>query len=175
MPLSKDEPHTQFPGALETNPESNAYVKEFKDFPVYFQGCLWGGKVPEVIDMVKELDRRTKEDLSKDIVAVWHDESHLNKFYIDNFESVNILGPEFAYPEVFSGYCEFEPRIIHLAKDNSKISNMKKLDSGIIGCKIELVNNQLIRKYSSSTQYNSRLSKQIDKQVLFSKLYSQKY
>ena len=116
----KMNPHTQFPGALETNPESNAYVKEFKDFPVYFQGCLWGGKVPEVIDMVKELDRRTKEDLSKDIVAVWHDESHLNKFYIDNFESVNILGPEFAYPEVFSGYCEFEPRIIHLAKDNSK-------------------------------------------------------
>lgn len=45
---------------------------------------------------------------------------------------------------------------------------MKKLDSGLSGCKIELVNNQLIRKYSSSTQYNSRLSKQIDKQVLFS-------
>lgn len=45
---------------------------------------------------------------------------------------------------------------------------MKKLDSGLSGCKLELVDNRLIRKYSSSTQYNSRLSKQIDKQVLFS-------
>ena len=50
-------------GALETNPESNAYVKEFKDFPVYFQGCL-GGKVPEVIDMVKNLIEERK-NLSK--------------------------------------------------------------------------------------------------------------
>lgn len=113
-------PHNKFPGALETNSQSNAYVKEFPNFPVYFQGCLWGGKVPEVISMIKELDKRTKEDLSKEIIAVWHDESHLNKFYIDNFDSVNVLGPEFAYPEVFAGFCEFEPKIIHLAKDNSK-------------------------------------------------------
>lgn len=45
---------------------------------------------------------------------------------------------------------------------------MKKLDNGLSGCKLELINNQLIRKYSSSYEYNSRLSKQIDKQILFS-------
>lgn len=45
---------------------------------------------------------------------------------------------------------------------------MKKLDNGLSGCKLELIDNQLIRKYSSSDEYNSRLSKQIDKQVLFS-------
>ena len=33
----KMNPHTQFPGALETNPESNAYVKEFKDFQYIFK------------------------------------------------------------------------------------------------------------------------------------------
>lgn len=30
------------------------------------------------------------------------------------------FGPEYAYPEVFAGYCDFEPKIVHLAKDNSK-------------------------------------------------------
>lgn len=45
---------------------------------------------------------------------------------------------------------------------------MKKLDNGLSGCKLELIDNQLIRKYSSSDEYNSRLSKQVDKQVLFS-------
>lgn len=45
---------------------------------------------------------------------------------------------------------------------------MKKLNTGLSGCKLEFVDNNLIRKYSSSSDYNNRLSKQIDKQVLFS-------
>ena len=113
-------PHNKFPGSLETNPLSKACVDEDADFSVYYQGCLWGGKVPDILNMMEELDKRTKDDLSREVVAVWHDESHLNKFFIENKDSVNVLGPEYAYPEVFAGYCEFEPRIVHLAKDNSK-------------------------------------------------------
>ena len=30
------------------------------------------------------------------------------------------FGPEYAYPEVFDEHCNFEPKIVHLAKDNSK-------------------------------------------------------
>jgi hypothetical protein len=113
-------PHEKFPGSLETNPLSKACVNEDADFSVYYQGCLWGGKVPDVLYMMEELDKRTKDDLSREVVAVWHDESHLNKFFIENMENVNVLGPEYAYPEVFAGHCEFEPKIVHLAKDNSK-------------------------------------------------------
>lgn len=113
-------PHNIHPGAFETNSDSLACITDKDDSSIYFQGCLWGGKVPHVIDMMQELQRRTKDDLSRDVIATWHDESHLNKFYSERVNDVHILGPSFAYPEVFAGYCEFDPKIVHLAKDNSK-------------------------------------------------------
>lgn len=113
-------PHNKHPGAFETNLNSKACITEDDNTSVYFQGCLWGGRVPDVIDMMKELDNRTQDDLSREVVAVWHDESQMNKFFAERRDDVHILGPSFAYPEVFSQYCDFEPTIIHLAKDNSK-------------------------------------------------------
>lgn len=113
-------PHNTYPGAFEINPNSNACVDKTDDLSVYFQGCLWGGKIPEVIEMIEKLDNNIQDDLSRDMIAMWHDESHLNQFYINRREQVKVLGPEYAYPEMFSQYCEFEPKIVHLAKDNSK-------------------------------------------------------
>lgn len=114
-------PHNKPPGAFETNSKSLAYVDFQKDVPtVYYQGCLWGGKVPEVLEMIDELQDRTNKDLKNDVVAVWHDESHLNKYFIEHKDEVHILGSQYAYPEVFAQHCDFEPKIIHLAKDNSK-------------------------------------------------------
>ena len=115
----KMQPHTEYPGAFETNTDSRAGVTEEDDTSMYYQGCLWGGRVPEVLDMIEELDGRVEEDLSNDVIALWHDESQLNKFYSEVKEDVHLLGPEYAYPEVFQDYCNFEPKIVHLAKDNS--------------------------------------------------------
>jgi hypothetical protein len=116
----KMNPHTQYPGAFETDPRSCAAISEEDDISTYWQGCLWGGKAPFVIDMMKELHRRTVEDEERQVIAVWHDESQMNKFFIENKSEVHTLGPQYAYPEVFAGYCEFDPVIVHLAKDNSK-------------------------------------------------------
>lgn len=115
-------PHNKIPGAFETNPLSLACVDvSIDNYPkYYYQGCLWGGKIPEVLEMIDELQHRTNKDLENNVVAVWHDESHLNKYFIENQDKVNTLGPEYAYPEVFSDRCDFEPKIVHLAKDNSK-------------------------------------------------------
>ena len=114
------DPHNKPPGAFETNLKSNACITEDDDTSIYFQGCLWGGRVPDVIEMIEELDNRTQDDLSREVIAVWHDESQMNKFFAQRRNDVHVLGPSFAYPEVFSEYCDFEPTIIHLAKDNSK-------------------------------------------------------
>ena len=113
------QPHTTYPGAFETNLDSRAGVTEDDDTSMYYQGCLWGGRVPEVLDMIDELDSRVEEDLSNDVISLWHDESQLNKFYSEVKEDVHLLGPEYAYPEVFQEYCNFSPKIVHLAKDNS--------------------------------------------------------
>ena len=113
------QPHDKYPGAFETNLNSRAGVTEEDDTSMYYQGCLWGGRVPEVLDMIDELDSRVEEDLSNDVIAVWHDESQLNMFYSEVKEDVHLLGPEYAYPEVFQDHCNFEPKIVHLAKDNS--------------------------------------------------------
>lgn len=114
-------PHNKLPGAFETNTLSLAYVDTEKESPmVYYQGCLWGGKVPEVLNMIDELQDRVNKDLEKNVIAVWHDESHINKYFIENQNKVHTLSSQYAYPEVFARYCDFEPKIVHLAKDNSK-------------------------------------------------------
>jgi hypothetical protein len=112
-------PHNQGTGAFETSPLSKAGIVDGDDTSVYYQGCVWGGKVPEVIEMMEELQKRTQEDLDNNVIAKWHDESQMNKFYAERPDEVNVLSPSFAFPEDFAQYCEFEPKIVHLSKDNS--------------------------------------------------------
>ena len=114
------EPHNKYPGAFETDIKSRAHVTESDDTTMYWQGCLWGGKIPEVCAMIDELMERTNLDLKDGIVAKWHDESHINKYFIENKDKVHTLGPQYAFPEVFADHCHFSPKIVHLAKDNSK-------------------------------------------------------
>jgi hypothetical protein len=42
---------------------------------------------------------------------------------------------------------------------------MTKLNTGLSGCSLELINDRVLRKYSPTTDYNSRLLSQADKQV----------
>ena len=65
--------------------------------------------------MMKELKKRVDTDYSNDIIALWHDESHLNKFFSENPDRVNALSPDYAYPECFPQY-PYDRKIIHLAK-----------------------------------------------------------
>ena len=114
-------PHTQAPGAYEQNFKSEAYVDTSKELPpVYWQGCFWGGKVPNVCAMIDELEARVNRDLENNIVALWHDESQINRYFLERITDVHTLGSEYAFPEVFKNSCTFEPKIVHLAKDNSE-------------------------------------------------------
>jgi len=44
----------------------------------------------------------------------------------------------------------------------------RKLETGLSGCKLELIGSNTLRKYSSSPSYNKRLDLQVKKQELFS-------
>ena len=44
----------------------------------------------------------------------------------------------------------------------------RKLETGLSGCKLELIGSNVLRKHSSSLSYNKRLGLQVKKQELFS-------
>ena len=75
-------------GTWERNKQSNAYVgRRFRS--KYVCGGVWFGKTPSIIKMCIELSLRVKIDFENQIVAVHHDESHLNWFASNySFDSI---------------------------------------------------------------------------------------
>jgi len=113
----------------ERKKTSEAYVDIQGE--IYWQGCFWGGKVNAIIELCETLSRRVDKDLEKGIIAEWWDESHLNKFYLENISRVKTLQPEYAFPEVYDtdqdrmiNYPNIDSnkrKIIHLLKNHSEI------------------------------------------------------
>ena len=117
-------PHSQSPGAYDVNPLSNAYIDDsIMDMSIYYQGCLWGGKIPYVFDMMRQLDKWTKEDVEKDVQARFYEESYMNKWFLTHREETHTVPPDYAYPEMFKDYCQFPNKMMHLAKDNKELDN----------------------------------------------------
>ena len=117
-------PHSQSPGAYDVNPLSNAYIDDsIMDMSIYYQGCLWGGKIPYVFDMMRQIDKWTKEDVEKDVQARFYEESYMNKWFLTHREETHTVPPDYAYPEMFKDYCQFPNKMMHLAKDNKELDN----------------------------------------------------
>lgn len=106
-------------GTFETNPASTAWVdRSVVDTTNYWQACFWGGWSGPVVDMVDVLADRVAADLANGVVATWHDESHLNRFFVENKASVRTLDPGFAFPEKKAfGYVQ---RIRHASKPHDE-------------------------------------------------------
>jgi hypothetical protein len=49
--------------------------------------------------MVTTMKNNIDIDMKNGVIAVWHDESHLNKFIVDHRTESAILNPGLAYPE----------------------------------------------------------------------------
>lgn len=65
----------------ERNPQSTAYIPEGIRCRCY-GGGFFGGRSDAFINMCQELRDNIQQDLSKGIVAIWHDQSHLIKYGI---------------------------------------------------------------------------------------------
>lgn len=80
----------------DRNKKSLAYVPWNcgKDYVI---GAMFGGETEAFLRMSKTLKQRIEEDLKHNIIAKWHDESHLNR-YIINRNDVRIISPEYCYP-----------------------------------------------------------------------------
>jgi histo-blood group ABO system transferase len=104
-------------GTPETRPESLAYISTNVNMQ-YFAGGFNGGRTQEFLTMARLIDQNIQADLENGIIAIWHDESHLNRYFCDNPPTL-ILDPGYCYGE--SMKIPFKQRILALDKDHRRL------------------------------------------------------
>ncbi|KAM7238303.1 hypothetical protein CapIbe_009823 [Capra ibex] len=81
----------------ERRPLSRAYIpRDEGDF--YYAGGFFGGSVPEVYRLTTACHQAMTADQAQGIEAVWHDESHLNRYLLSHKPS-KVLSPEYLWDE----------------------------------------------------------------------------
>jgi len=120
----------------DRNPDSSAYIQTGEG-KYYFMGGFNGGKTDAYLKLIKTLNANIHRDLDNNIVALWHDESHLNHYLLD--KTPKTLSPEYGYPEGFN--LPFTPKVLIRSKNkyggndylrnitNAKIKSPNKFDN----------------------------------------------
>lgn len=99
-------------GIWETNRKSSAFVPLIHRRK-YFAGGVWGGERLQLSHMITKLEKNVAEDLKLGIVALSHDESHLNSWATKN-DSLK-LGPSWVFAPGYSNLSGITPiiQVIH--------------------------------------------------------------
>lgn len=107
--------------AYDRNPESEAYIP-FGYGKYYVCGGVNGGRTEAYLKMVRELKKRVDCDKRNDVIALWHDESQLNRYILEN-NDYEVREAEYCFPEGWE--IPFSKRII--VRDKSKWINVNKI------------------------------------------------
>lgn len=92
---------THTTGTPERNHQSAAYIpRDAKN--VYYCGGFNGGRTEKFIEMARKIRQMVDQDHDNGFTAIWHDESHLNRYLYDN-PPARVLTPSFCYPEDYDG------------------------------------------------------------------------
>lgn len=106
-----NKPAMQLP--FERRKRSAAYIPYRKgDTYHYFMGGLYGGTYEAYYQMVEACRQTIGQDIKAGVLAVYHDESHLNRYL--HGRPVRHLSPAYGYPEGWQ--LPFEPAIVILDK-----------------------------------------------------------
>lgn len=94
----------------ERNKYSLAYISPWEPKAyLYFMGGINGGVAADYLEMTETLSKNIRKDYEKGIVALVHDESHINKYFRSH--DCKILTAEYCFPEEWiTG--DFSPKII---------------------------------------------------------------
>ncbi len=107
-------------GTYEGRPESAAYVSPAEG-SIYYCGGFLGGEREEFLRLADAIRSGVDVDARRGITAVWHDESHLNRYFVDRSPDVT-LSPSYCYPADDKTYIRkiwperYEPKIVALKK-----------------------------------------------------------
>ncbi|XP_029470252.1 histo-blood group ABO system transferase-like isoform X2 [Rhinatrema bivittatum] len=106
----------------ERRSESQAYIASDEgDF--YYAGGFFGGTVEEVYKLTNHCSHAILTDKANGIEAIWHDESHLNKYLLTH-KPTKILSPEYLWdnnmgvPEILK-----KRRFVAVPKNHNQIRN----------------------------------------------------
>jgi histo-blood group ABO system transferase len=116
MPLWGSEP------PYDRNPLSTAYIP-YNQGVYYFAGGFYGGRTCRYIQMMETVTHNIFTDLEKyNYIAAWHDESHLNRYFIDNEPNI-ILDRSYCYPEngELKGYPVCDAKLLALDKNHAEM------------------------------------------------------
>ena len=98
----------------DKNPVSTAYVSD-EEGTAYYCGGFNGGKTKNFLQMAADMVTAIDINLKNDVVAEWHDESHLNRYLIDN-PPTKVLHPAYCAHE--GRFANYTPKILALLKTN---------------------------------------------------------
>lgn len=107
--------------SYDRNPKSLAYVAPGEEGEYYYAGGFNGGSTREFLKMSEVLAERVTKDLENGVVALWHDESQMNRYLIDNPPTLS-LTPSYCFAEEQMNNPDypFEPKIIALRKNHNE-------------------------------------------------------
>lgn len=86
-------------GSPEHREQSQAYLSGNR---FYYCGGFNGGNTHAYLDMAQTIVNAIDYDLRQGIVAVWHDESHMNR-YLHHNPPAKVLSPSYCFPEGYNG------------------------------------------------------------------------
>jgi hypothetical protein len=100
-------------GSWEHRRESTAFVPWAKR-RTYVCGGVWFGRGREFASMVETLAAHVRQDRERNLMARWHDESHLNWFA--STRRVSLLDPSYCWEPASAALIGVPPRIIAVDK-----------------------------------------------------------
>jgi hypothetical protein len=101
-------------GTPERNPASKAYIHTSSNNR-YYCGGFFGASGKNFTKMSEEISGNINDDLSRGIIAIWHDESHLNRYFFYNQPQISLEYP-FAIGENYTGPADDYTRIVFIDK-----------------------------------------------------------
>ena len=106
----------------DRNPDSTSCIP-FGEGKVYVQGCLNGGTAAAYLELCRICKNNIDQDLKNGVIALWHDESHLNKYILN--KNPLIMPHTYLYPENWK--MSEDVKIVQLDKTNPKYGGIEWL------------------------------------------------
>ena len=108
--------------SYDRNEKSLAYVPVGEEGELYYAGGFNGGSTKRFREMAEVLADRVTRDLDNGVIALWHDESQMNRYLIDNPPTLS-LTPSYCFAEEHMGNPNYpyEPKIIALKKNHNEL------------------------------------------------------